>query len=66
MESRRKKNDGLVQEGAIFKTDKLTLQRIAIATKVTLMVKGKNGLVEREFTAKNFERFRQFVTRYGL
>ena len=58
--------DGVVQESAIYKTTKLLLQKISIASEVQVAVKGQNGLVEREFSEENLSKFQRFVTRYGL
>jgi len=65
-DTREETKDGLVQERAIYKVSKLILQKISIAKTVKVSIRGKNGLVERDFTEVNFDRFRRFVTNYAL
>ena len=55
----------LVRENAIFPTTKTALQRIASAKEVKVLIKGKNGLIEREFAQDNFDRFRKFVSSFA-
>jgi len=57
---------GVVQEMAIYKASKLLLQKLSIAQTVRVVVKGQNGLVERDFSAGNIGNFQRFVTRYAL
>ena len=66
MNSRKTTREGLLRESAIFKTSKLVLQKIAIATNVKVTIEGDNGLIEREFNDENFDRFKRFVTLYAL
>ena len=65
-ESSPETKEGLVQERAIYRVSKLLLQKISIAQKVSVAIKGRNGLIERDFNEENFDKFRRFVTRYGL
>lgn len=58
--------NGVVKETALYKVSKLVMQKIAIARTVTVTLKGRNGLVERQFNPENFDKFRRFVTRYAL
>ena len=55
-----------VTESALYPVSKADLQKIASARQVKVQIKGNNGLIEREFKAENFERFRKFVTYYAL
>lgn len=66
LDSEKETKEGLVQETAIYKTSRLVLQKISIAKKVNVAVKGKNGLVERDFADENLDKFRRFVTNFAL
>jgi hypothetical protein len=66
LDSQKETKEGLMQETAIFKTSKLVLQKISIAQEVKVRVRGKNGLVERDFNEENFDKFRRFVTKFAL
>jgi hypothetical protein len=55
-----------VKERAIYPVTKLQLQKIAMAKDVKVRIKGKNGLIERDFNKANFARVREFVTSYAL
>lgn len=55
-----------VRERAIYPVTRKQLQKIAMAKQVKVRIKGKNGLIERDFTPANFERVRRFVTNYAL
>ncbi len=61
---RRTKGD-FAEEMALYEVTKAQLQKIASAKKVQVRIKGNNGLIEREFGAKNYERFRLFVITYA-
>lgn len=52
-----------VTETAIYEVSKADLQKLAGAKQIKIQVKGNNGLVEREFTAENFENLKAFVSR---
>ena len=56
----------LVREVAIYPATRIQLQKIALAKDVKVSIRGNNGLIEREFSKENQERFRQFVTRFAL
>jgi hypothetical protein len=56
----------LVQETALYRATRVQLQKIAIARRIHVQVRGTKGLVERDFAEGNFEKFRKFVTRYAL
>lgn len=55
-----------VRENALYPVTKSQLQKIAGAKQVKVQIKGKNGLIDRDFKTANFERFRQFVTSYAI
>jgi uncharacterized beta-barrel protein YwiB (DUF1934 family) len=65
-EMNRKARRGLVQETAIYKVDKILMQKLAIGRNTQVTLKGKNGLVERQFNQENIDKFQRFVTRYAL
>ena len=57
-------------KGALFETARYEaaaddIQRIANARKVTVQVRGRNGLIARDFGPENFEKFRKFVQQTG-
>jgi hypothetical protein len=56
----------LVREVAIYPVSRVQLQKIALGKDVRVSLRGNNGLIEREFSKDNHERFRQFVTRFAL
>src|SRR5688500_17762012 len=54
------------EKGALFETARYEataddIYRISRARQVTVRVSGKNGLVERQFAAENFDKFRRFA-----
>ena len=53
-----------VKENALYPATKLQLQKIAQAKTIKVRIKGNNGLIERDFTAANHERFTQFVREF--
>jgi hypothetical protein len=57
---------GTVREVAIYPVTRVQLQKIALGKDVKVSLRGNNGLIEREFSKDNHERFRQFVTRFAL
>lgn len=63
---RRPYKKELVREVAIYPATRTELQKIALAKDVKVSIRGNNGLIEREFSQENQERFRQFVTRFAL
>lgn len=63
---RRPYKKELVRENAIFPATRIQLQKIALGKEVKVSLRGNNGLIEREFSDENKERFRQFVTRFAL
>jgi hypothetical protein len=56
----------LVREVALYPATRIQLQKIALGKDVKVSIRGNNGLIEREFSDENKERFRQFVTRFAL
>lgn len=62
----RKVTKEFVRESAIYQATRIQLQEIALAKQVKVRVKGRNGLIEREFKEENFNRYREFVTRFAL
>jgi hypothetical protein len=56
----------LVREVAIYPATRIQLQKIALGKEVKVSIRGNKGLIEREFSKENAERFRQFVTRFAL
>ena len=63
---RRPYKKDLVRETALYPVTKAQLQQIAGSKHVKVQIKGNNGLIEREFKAENFERFRKFVSYYAV
>jgi len=54
------------EKGAVFETARYEataddIYRISRARQVTVRVSGRNGLVERQFSAENFDKFRRFA-----
>ncbi len=66
LNSRKEYKKDFVRETAIYPATKEQLQKIAQAKTVKVQIKGKNGLIERNFQAANFDRFRRFVTAYAI
>ena len=64
MEKREK--DNVVYENARYEISLADLATIAHANKATLLVQGKDLLIERDFGPENFTRFRQFYERARL
>lgn len=60
MNSRKEKGNVLF-ESALYEVQTTDIQTIANAKKVTVLVQGKSLLIERDFAAENFERFKQFA-----
>ena len=54
----------LVSEDALYNVSADELRAIANAQKVKVKIIGRNGLVERDFTPINFQKFKKFVTNY--
>ena len=65
MNSRKPYKKELVRENAIFPATRVALQRIASGQQVKVQIKGRNGLIERQFAPENLERFRKFVSSYA-
>ena len=64
MEKREKNN--VVYENARYEITAADLATIAHANKATVLVKGKDLLIERDFGPENFTRFKQFYERVRL
>ncbi|MDX1952515.1 MAG: hypothetical protein SFY81_10035 [Verrucomicrobiota bacterium] len=62
----QKKDGKVVYEDARYEASVIDLHTIANARKVTVIIKGKNSLVTREFSPENFQRFREFVAQEKL
>lgn len=62
----KKSKDNLVQETALYKVSKILLQKIAIGRNVKVAIQGRQGLVERQLSQENIDKFQRFVTRYAL
>ncbi len=62
----REMKGNFVDEMALYEVTKAQLQKIATAKKVQVRVKGNNGLIDREFGPKNYEKFRLFVQTYAI
>jgi hypothetical protein len=60
---RKSSKKGYVIESALYEVKRPELEAIANAKHVKVKIKGNNGIVEREFSPENFERFRQFLAR---
>jgi hypothetical protein len=63
LNSRKEKKDE-VTERAIYPATGQQLRTIAGAQSVKVSILGRNGMVQREFTPANFEKFRHFVQNY--
>lgn len=63
--NRREKN-GLIFERALYEAKLEDIRAIANAEKVTVLVRGKDLLVERDFTAENSQRFKDFLNQITL
>lgn len=66
MNTRKPYKKDFVRENAIYPVTKAQLQKIAAAKQVRVQIKGKNGLIERDFKTANFDRFRRFVYSYAI
>lgn len=60
----RRTRQGNVTEDALYLAGADQLRAMARAKKVTVRVIGQNGIVQRDFTPINFERFKKFVAQY--
>jgi hypothetical protein len=60
----RREHKGEVTERAIYPATGQQLRAIAEAESVKVSILGRNGMVQRDFNAENFKKFRQFVQRY--
>jgi len=59
----RKEKKGILYETALYEAQPSDISTIANAQKVTVLVQGKNLLIERNFGPENFARFRQFANK---
>ena len=57
----RKEKYGTLIENAVYTVDFGQLEQIAKAKEVKVRVAGNKGFVERQFAAKNFDNFREFI-----
>lgn len=62
---RREKN-GILYESALYEATRPDIDAIAAASKVTVLVQGKGVLIERDFNAENFQRFKQFAAQISV
>lgn len=60
-----KKNGNLIFEDARYEAQNSDIDAIANAQKVTVLLQGKNLLIERNFAPDNFDRFKNFAARIG-
>jgi hypothetical protein len=60
----RREQKGEVSERAIYPASGQQLRAIAGAQSVKVSILGRNGMVQRDFNAGNFEKFRQFVQHF--
>lgn len=63
LNSRKERKDE-VTERAIYPVGGQQLRTIAAAQSVKVSVLGRNGIVQRDFNAANFQKFRDFVQHY--
>jgi len=61
----RKEKKDEVSERAIYPASAEQLRAIAGAEKVKVSILGRKGIVQREFTPANFQKFREFVKNYA-
>lgn len=57
----RRERGGLIFEHALYEAKIEDIRTIANADKVTVLVRGKDLVVERDFTAENSQRFKDFL-----
>jgi hypothetical protein len=57
----RKEKDGIIYENALYEAQPSDIETIANAKKVTVLIQGKNLLIERNFNQENFDRFKKFA-----
>jgi hypothetical protein len=62
----RREKDGILYETALYEAQRSDIDAIAAASKVTVLVQGKAVLIERDFAADNFERFKQFAAQISV
>jgi hypothetical protein len=62
----RKEKYGTVIETAVYSVDFSQMDQISKAKEVRVRVSGAKGFVERQFAAKNFENFQEFVKQVRL
>src|SRR5258706_1015697 len=60
---RKSKLKGFVKETALYQVSRSQLEKIANAKQIKLRIKGRNGIVERDFAPENIRRFQDFVAR---
>ena len=60
---RRAYKKDFVRETALYEIKKEDLQKLANAKKIKVQLRGNNGLVDRDFSAENFENLKAFVAR---
>ena len=60
----RTKKSGVLRENAIYPVQAGQLRALAAAGHVTVRVIGKNGLIQRDFSQQNSQRFQEFVSKF--
>lgn len=62
----RKERDGVLFETALYEAQPSDIKTIASAKKVTILLQGKDLLIERNFGPENFEKFKQFADKLSV
>ena len=57
----RKTSDNVVHEDAIYEASATDISKLAYAAKATVKVKGQKGIVIREVSQQNFDKFKAFL-----
>lgn len=65
LNTRKNLKNGLIQETALYETNRDQMQKIAAAKEVEVQIKGRNGLILRKFNQANKDKFRLFVLTYA-
>jgi hypothetical protein len=60
----RKEQKDEVTERAIYVATGQQLRTIANSSSIKVNILGRNGMVQRDFTPANFEKFRAFIQRF--
>src|SRR5262249_23285208 len=60
-DSKQREDKGALFETAVYEVSADDIHRIADAKKVAVQLRGRRGLVTRQFGPENFEKFRKFT-----